>query len=58
MAAVESLGSFTDVRTANFTRARPWSMLTPVTLPTTTPATFTLSALSSPVASSNDAVSV
>ena len=56
MAAWESLSTFTESLTLNVTLALPWSIWTPLTLPTTTPATFTLSSLSRPVASSNVAV--
>jgi len=56
--AAESAGTFTESLTVNETSARPWSIRTPVTLPTTTPATFTLSSLRRPLASSNAARNV
>ena len=57
MAAAVSLGTLVLVRTSNFTKARPSSILIDVTFPTTTPAIFTLSFGSRPVTSSNEAES-
>ena len=58
MATDESVGTFTESFSENRTSALPWSILTLLTRPTTTPATLTLSERRRPVASSKVAVSL
>ncbi len=58
MATDESVATFTESFSEKATWALPWSILTLLTRPTTTPATLTLSERSRPVASSKVAVSL